>query len=151
MKIWSLFKHETLTTGHKILWKRGEIAPKSNFSSFPQYFQYMSNFRSKITYTFVKCGCLIYFSLILQTWYVEVLISRSISESPLEFEITRVDCIVCPVPPSWVHSISTSLPFVSAKQAYPWHLFMCSTQVFLWCMHTCMYTKQVCLDICICV
>ena len=26
MKIWSLFKHENLTTGNKILWKRGEIA-----------------------------------------------------------------------------------------------------------------------------
>ena len=35
----------------------------------------------------------IIFSSILQTWYVELLISRSISESPLEFEITRVDCI----------------------------------------------------------
>ena len=33
------------------------------------------------------------FSSILQFWYVEVRISRSISESPLEFEITRVDCI----------------------------------------------------------
>ena len=33
------------------------------------------------------------FSSILQLWYVEVRISRSISESPLEFEITRVDCI----------------------------------------------------------
>ena len=32
------------------------------------------------------------FSSILQTWYVELRISRSISESPLEFEITRVDC-----------------------------------------------------------
>ena len=32
------------------------------------------------------------FSSILQIWYVEVRISRSISESPLEFEITRVDC-----------------------------------------------------------
>ena len=31
------------------------------------------------------------FSSILQIWYVEVRISRSISESPLEFEITRVD------------------------------------------------------------
>ena len=39
VKIWSLFKHVTLTTGNKILWKRGEIAP----------------------------GCSIYFSLILQT------------------------------------------------------------------------------------
>ena len=33
------------------------------------------------------------FSWILQIWYVEVRISRSIFESPLEFEITRVDCI----------------------------------------------------------
>ena len=33
------------------------------------------------------------FSSILQTWYVELRISRSISESPLGFEITRVDCI----------------------------------------------------------
>ena len=27
VKIWSLFKHKNLTTGNKILWKRGEIAP----------------------------------------------------------------------------------------------------------------------------
>ena len=33
------------------------------------------------------------FSSILQIWSVEVRISRSISDSPLEFEITRVDCI----------------------------------------------------------
>ena len=32
------------------------------------------------------------FSSILQIWYVEVWISRSISESPLDFEITRVNC-----------------------------------------------------------
>ena len=32
------------------------------FSSFPQYFQCISNFRSQITYAFVKCGCSIYFS-----------------------------------------------------------------------------------------
>ena len=81
------FKHENLATGNKILWKR------SNFSFFPQYFQYISNFRSKITYIFVKCGCSIYFSLILQTCYVEVRVSRSMSEIPLEFEITRVNCI----------------------------------------------------------
>ena len=31
-------------------------------------------------------------SSILQIWYVDVRIFRSISESPLEFEITRVDC-----------------------------------------------------------
>ena len=34
----------------------------------------------------------IIFSSILQIWYIEVRISRSISESPLEFDITRVDC-----------------------------------------------------------
>ena len=28
VKIWSLFKYENLTMGNKILWKRGEIAPK---------------------------------------------------------------------------------------------------------------------------
>ena len=31
MKIWSLLKHKHLTTGNKILWKRGEIAPKEQF------------------------------------------------------------------------------------------------------------------------
>ena len=29
---------------------------RSNFSSFPQYFQYISNFWSQITYSFVKCA-----------------------------------------------------------------------------------------------
>ena len=36
---------------------------KRNFSSFPQYFRYISNFRSQISYTFVKCGCSKYFFL----------------------------------------------------------------------------------------
>ena len=35
----------------------------------------------------------IIFSSILQIWYVEVRISQSNSESPLAFEITRVDCM----------------------------------------------------------
>ena len=39
VKIWSLFSHETMTTGNKIMWKRGEIAP--NFSSFSHYFIYI--------------------------------------------------------------------------------------------------------------
>ena len=70
------------------------VEKRSNFSSFPQYFQYISIFRSQITYSFVKCGCLIYFSLILQIWYFKVQISQSISErSPLDFEITGVDYI----------------------------------------------------------
>ena len=57
VQIWSMFKHGNLTTGNKILWKRGEIAEeklllRSNFSSFPQYFHYISNPRSYITYSF---------------------------------------------------------------------------------------------------
>ena len=88
MKIWSLPKHENVTTGKKYCEKEEKLL-RSNFSSFPQYFQYISNF---ILYIFVKCGCSNYFSSVLQIWYVEVRISRSISESPLEFEITRVDC-----------------------------------------------------------
>ena len=41
MKIWSLFEHEIMTTGNKIMWKRGEIAPRSNFSSFSHYYIYI--------------------------------------------------------------------------------------------------------------
>ena len=37
-KIWSLFKHENLTTGNKILWKRGEIAPQEQFLLFSTIF-----------------------------------------------------------------------------------------------------------------
>ena len=33
------------------------------------------------------------FSSVLQIWYAEVRIPRSISESTLDFEITRIDCI----------------------------------------------------------
>ena len=34
----------------------------------------------------------LFFSSFPQNWYVEVRISRNVSESRLEFEITRVDC-----------------------------------------------------------
>ena len=36
----------------------------------------------------------IIFSSILQIWYVEVRISRSVLEGPFDFEITRVDCCI---------------------------------------------------------
>ena len=36
---------------------------RRNFSSFPRYFQYISNVRSQITYSFVNCDCSIYFFL----------------------------------------------------------------------------------------
>ena len=43
------------------MWKRGEIAPQEQFLLFSTLFYiYISNFRSQITYLFVKCGCSIY-------------------------------------------------------------------------------------------
>ena len=54
VKIWSLFKHENLTS-NKILWKRGEITPPL----FHNIFNFF-NFKDNITYSFVKCGCSIY-------------------------------------------------------------------------------------------
>ena len=75
--------------------KRGEIVPKEQFLLFPTLFYiYIFNFRSQITYSFVKCGCSIYcFPHSLNSDMSEVRISRSISMIPLEFEITRVDSI----------------------------------------------------------
>ena len=63
MKIWSLFKHENLTTGTKYCREEEKLLLRSNFSSFALYFQYISNFRSQVTYSFLKCGYLIYFFL----------------------------------------------------------------------------------------
>ena len=40
------------------MWKRGEIAPKEQFLLFSTLFYiYISNFRSQITHSFVKCDC----------------------------------------------------------------------------------------------
>ena len=56
VEIWSLPIHENLTTDGKYCRKEEKLLLRSNFSSFPQYFQYISNFKSPITYQFVKCG-----------------------------------------------------------------------------------------------
>ena len=78
------------------MWKRGDIAPQEQFLFFSTLFyiyEYISNFRSQISHSVVKCGCSIYcFSHSLNS-DVEVRISRRVSVSPLEFEITRVDCM----------------------------------------------------------
>ena len=63
MKIWPLPRHENLTTGKKYCGKEEKLLLRSNFSSFPQYFRYISNFKSPITYVFVKYGCSNYFFL----------------------------------------------------------------------------------------
>ena len=80
-------KYENLTTGKKnIVEKRRNCSISPLFYnifniSLTSYYIYLLN-------VVVRMIC----SSILQIWYVEVRISRSISESPLEFEITRVDC-----------------------------------------------------------
>ena len=56
VKIWSLPKHENLTTAKKYCGKEEKLFLRSNFSSFPQYFQYICNFKSPVTYIFIKCG-----------------------------------------------------------------------------------------------
>ena len=93
-KIWSLPKYENLTTCRKYCGKEEKLLLRSNFSSFPQYFQYISNLRVQLhIYSYLlNVVNRISFSSVLQIWYVEVRISRSISERPLQFEITRVDC-----------------------------------------------------------
>ena len=88
VKIWSLLKNENLITGNKILWKRGEIAPL-----FHNIFNICLTSRVQLHIHLLNAVVRFIFSSSLQIWYVEVQISRSIFESPLEFEITRVDCI----------------------------------------------------------
>ena len=51
------------------------------------------------------------FSPVLQIWYVDVRISRNVSESPLDFEITKVEC-----------SIEDVMEVPQSKNiAYQWH------------------------------
>ena len=67
---------------------------RRNCSSFPQYFQYISNFRSLIAYSLVKCGCMI--DLIFNSANLicrSTDISKYLGES-IGLEITRVSCIV---------------------------------------------------------
>ena len=92
VKIWSLPKHENLTTGKKYCGKEEKLLLRSNFSSFFTIFSIYLTSWVQLHINLLNVVIRIIFSSILQIWYVEVRISRSISESPLEFEITRVDC-----------------------------------------------------------
>ena len=66
-KIWSFFKRRNLTSGNKLFWMRGEIVPQEQFLPFSTIFLvYIFNLRSKITYLFVKIGCSICISSVLQ-------------------------------------------------------------------------------------
>ena len=69
VKIWSLPKNESLTTYKKYCAKEEKLLLRSNFSSFPQYFQYIPNFKSPITHILLNVVNRIIFSSILQIWY----------------------------------------------------------------------------------
>ena len=65
------------------MWKRGEIAPKEQFLLFSTLFHiYISNFRSQITYSFVKCVVqFIVFRTLSALIYRDTDISKCFSES----------------------------------------------------------------------
>ena len=89
VKIWSLPKHENLTTGKKYCGKEEKLLLISPL--FHNIFSISLTSRVQLHICLLNVVNWIIFSSILQIWYVEVRISRSSSESPLEFEITRVD------------------------------------------------------------
>ena len=86
VKILSLPKHENLTTSENIVEKR-RISPL-----FHNIFDISLTSRVQLHTNLLNVVFQIIFSSILKIWYVEIRISRSVLESPLEFEITRVDC-----------------------------------------------------------
>ena len=69
------------------MWKRGEI-----FSSFPHYFVYIF-LTSGVKLHIHLLNVVIQFIVFL-TFNSELRLSRNVSVSPLEFEITGVDCIL---------------------------------------------------------
>ena len=69
------------------------------------------------------------FSSILQIWYVKLRVSRSISDSPLDFEITRVDCIsiLSDREPCLIWSYPDRMAFLSCCVSY---VPFCGKQLF---------------------
>ena len=53
VKIWSLIKQEHVTTGNKILWKRGESGPKGQFLLFSRIFSIYLKFQES-NYIFIR-------------------------------------------------------------------------------------------------
>ena len=85
------------TTGNKIMWtfKEEKLLLRSNFSSFPHYYIYIflaSGVKLHIDLLNVVVQFIVF--LTLSTLICRGTdISKCFSVSPLEFEITRVDCI----------------------------------------------------------
>ena len=82
MKIWSLPKHETLKTSKRnIVEKRRNCSLVAISPLFHNIFNISLTSRVQLHIHFLNVVVQIFFSLILQIWYVEVRISRSLSES----------------------------------------------------------------------
>ena len=93
VKILSLPKHENLTIYKKYCEKEEKLLQGAISPLFHNIFNISLTSRIQLHIYLLNVVNRISFSSILHICYVEVRISRSISESPLEFEITRVDCI----------------------------------------------------------
>ena len=104
VEIWFLLKHGNLTSD-KVLWKK-QTSPLCH-NIFKIYLISVVKLHIRLLNVVV---CFI-FSWILQIWYVELRIARSISDSPLNFAITRVDCTFGEEW-SWNHFYSLLLPLV---------------------------------------
>ena len=92
VKTCSLPKLEHLTTGKKYCGKEEKLLLRSNFSSFPQYFNIPLTSRVQLRIYLLNVVVRIIFSQFCKSYmsrygYLEVF------NSPLEFEITSVNCI----------------------------------------------------------
>ena len=74
--------------------KGEKLLLRSNFSAFPLFLKYLLASGVKLHILLWNLIVRFIFSSILKIWYVEVRISQSISESSLDFEITRDDCMI---------------------------------------------------------
>ena len=111
---------------------------RSNFSSFPQYFQYISNFNSPITYIFVKCGCSNYFflnsaNLICRSTDISKYFRKSLGIRDNESTVFQI---------IWI-AVSTSRIFLLELQ----RPLVFSTGIFLWQLHIPrnLHTKSLCV------
>ena len=77
VKIWSLPRHENLTTGKTNIVEKRRNCSKGTISPlFHNIFNISLN--SRVLLYIHKCGCSNYFSTILQIWYVEARVSQRV-------------------------------------------------------------------------
>ena len=99
---------------------KGVIAPKEWFllfsTIFSIYIYILVHKLQESNYIFISEMWLfdLLFS-ILQIWYVEIRISRNVSESPLDFEIPRVDCVFLISINAWIFSRNIGRPHYLSK------------------------------------